>query len=190
MADNATQELDAIKKALEALWPLDEEARQRAVSGLAGALGVRQSGGSPGAVPPGGFGGGQGGNGGGDLGTAKQFLAAKAPQTEMERVTVHAYYLTHAKGMPHFSTKDINDLNTEAAGPRLSNASYTTSNAVKKGGFLAGAPGGKRQITARGEALVDALPNREAVAAALASMPGKPRRSSSGRKRKSGEKRK
>jgi len=179
MADDDAQVLDAIKRAMEVLWPLDDQGRQRAINGLAGALGVSQSGGSPSAVP----GAAVGANGSGDLGTPKQFLATKAPLTDIERVTVHAYYLTHARAMPHFSTKDLSDLNTEAAGPRLSNTSYAASNATKKGGFLAAAPGGKKQITARGEALVEALPDRNAVAAALDSMPGKPRRKASRKKK-------
>ncbi|MDQ2969473.1 MAG: hypothetical protein M3R37_14320 [Actinomycetota bacterium] len=126
---------------------------------------------------------GAGSNVSGDLGTPKQFHTTKGPQTDIERVTVHAYYLTHARAVTHFSTKDLSDLNTEAAAPRLSNASYAASNATKKGGFLAPAPGGKKQITARGEALVDALPDRGAVEAALESMPGKPRRSTSRKKK-------
>ncbi len=60
--------------------------------------------------------------------------------------------------MPHFATKDLSALNTEAAGHTLSNASYAASNATKKGGFLTAAPGGKKQITARGEGLVDGVP--------------------------------
>lgn len=184
MADDTAQELDAIKKALEALWPLDEEARGRAISGLAGALGVQQSSTSPGRVPQV-LGGGPAANGApGELGTPREFLAAKRPTTDIERITCLAYYLTHARNTPHFDTKDLSELNTEAAGARFSNASYTASNATKKNGFLTAAPGGKKQITPRGEALVNALPDRQAVEAALESMPGRPRRRSSAKRKK------
>ncbi|HVH50795.1 MAG TPA: hypothetical protein VM690_01510 [Gaiellaceae bacterium] len=166
-------ELKAIQAALAALWPLDPEARARAVAGIAGALGV---GGRPPGVNVPGSASQATADGGADLGSAKQFLASKAPRSDVERVAVLAYYLTHARGTAHFATKELNELNTEAAGPRFSNASYAASNATKKSGLLAAAPGGKKQITARGEALVEALPDRQAVTIALESMPGKPRR--------------
>lgn len=184
MANGEVNELKAVQEALALLWPLDEEGRARAVAGIAGALGVT---GVPGFSTAGRtqFGATNAGssNGTGDLGTPKQFLAAKAPETDIERITALAYYLTYARGTPHFATKELSELNTEAAGPRFSNAAYTASNATKKNGFLTGAPGGKRQITARGEALVEALPDRRAAKAALEFMPGKPRRSG-GRKKK------
>jgi hypothetical protein len=171
MGNDNDSELSAFQTALAALWPLDVEARGRAVAGLAGALGVT---GAPGprstlAVSA-------TTDLLGELGTPKQFLALKAPRSDVDRIAVLAYYLTHAREMPHFATKDLNELNTEAAGPRFSNPSYAASNATKKSGLLAPAPGGMKQITARGEALVDALPDRQAVTAALDAMPGRPRR--------------
>jgi hypothetical protein len=176
MENGNESELKAIQTALAALWPLDDAARAKAVAGIAGALGVAVMPGTAGrglrsGVPDAGLSDGE------DLGTPKQFLASKAPRSDVERVAVLAYYLTHARETPHFVTKELNELNTEAAGPRFSNASYAASNATKKNGLLAAAPGGTKQITARGEALVEALPDRQAVAAALDSMPGKPRRS-------------
>lgn len=177
MKNGNDTELNAIQTALAALWPLDEQARVRAVAGIAGALGVA---GTPSVAGHGarlGTHAAVAGDGVQDLGTSKQFLASKAPRSDVERVAVLAYYLTHARGIAHFATKELNELNTEAAGPRFSNASYAASNATKKNGLLAAAPGGKKQITARGEALVEALPDRQAVTAALDSMPGRPRRS-------------
>jgi hypothetical protein len=184
MADTTAQELDAIKTALDALWPLDAEARARAIAGIAGALGVQQSSASPSGVRPL-LGGGPAANGApGELGTPREFLAMKSPRTDIERITCLAYYLTYARNTPHFDTKELSELNTEAAGARFSNASYTASNATKKSGFLTAAPGGKKQITPRGEALVNALPDRQAVEAALEAMPGRPRRQSGGRRKK------
>jgi hypothetical protein len=180
MGNGTDTELNAIQEALAALWPLDEEARARAVAGIAGALGV--VGGSVGPTgrvaartPL--------ADGAADLGSAKQFLASKAPRSDVERITVLAYYLTHARGTPHFATRELNEINTEAAGPRFANASYTASNAIKKSGLLAPAPSGMKQITARGEALVEALPDRQAVAAALEAIPGRPRRNAPRRRR-------
>lgn len=172
MGNGNDSELSAIQAALAALWPLDEEARARAVAGIAGALGVPGATSSAGARA-----GAQLSDAPGDLGTPKQFLASKAPRSDVERVAVLAYYLTHARETPHFATKELNELNIEAAGPRFSNASYAASNATKKSRLLAAAPGGMKQITARGEALVEALPDRQAVTAALDSIPGRARRS-------------
>jgi hypothetical protein len=183
MAD--VDELKAVQEALALLWPLDEEARARAVAGIAGALGVGGvlRSGTAGRTQFGAAGVGSS-NGAGDLGDPEEFLALKAPQTDVERVAVLAYYLKHARGQRHFKTRELSELNLDAAGPRLSNASYTASNATKKMGYLAAGPGGTKQITKRGEALVENLPDRAAAKAAVEALPGKPRRSSGGRKKK------
>jgi hypothetical protein len=188
VAEDPVGELKAMQAALEALAPLDDDGKARAVTWLASALGVPVGaatgrGGVAGRVQ---FGAGTGisSNGSGEFGTPREFLAYKAPKTDIERIAVLAHYLTYARGQEHFETKDLSDLNTEAAGPRFSNAAYTASNAMKKNGYLTSAPNGKRQITPRGEALVNALPDREAAKAALESMPGKPRRATGPKKKK------
>jgi len=187
MADELTQdpttELKAMQEALKALFPLDEGGRQRAVTWLAGTLGVAP-GGVGGPTLPGGAGGptlpdGQPG----DLGAARQFLAAKRPTTDVERVTCLAYYLTHASNTPHFKTKELIDLNTQAAGPKISNPSQATGNAKDRNGYLADAAGGNRQITPLGEAVVLAMPDRDAVAKAIANGPTKVRRKPGPRKK-------
>src|SRR5882672_3747147 len=111
MDKSSDNELTAIQAALAALWPLDEDARARAVAGIAGALGVVGAPGSGPRITATGIG---VTDGPGDLGTPKQFLALKAPRSDVERVAVLAYYLTHAREMPHFATKELNELNTEA----------------------------------------------------------------------------
>ncbi len=78
MASETAQELNAIKTALEALWPLEDDARHRAVAGIAGALGVGVSGGGPDGVR---LSGAEAASEIGELGTPKQFLAAKAPHS-------------------------------------------------------------------------------------------------------------
>jgi hypothetical protein len=96
----------------------------------------------------------------------KTFMAEKRPKTDMERVTCLAFYLMRYQGTQHFKTRDLTDLNKEAAQPQLSNPSVAARNAVTHQ-YLALAGGGSKQITTRGEALVDALPDREKVKAAL-----------------------
>lgn len=177
MPAKEVNELDAIKTAMEALQPLDEEGRRRALSYISDRLSI-PTGDAPGAEDP-----------GrqlpprvqvvpGDLATMepKAFLAAKNPQTDVERATVLAYYLTHARGERHFKTRDLTDLNTEAAGQRFSNTSVAVNNAIRQNGYLAPGPKGTRQITARGDEVVEALPDREALAAILSAQPKRRRR--------------
>lgn len=98
----------------------------------------------------------------------KQFMAQKQPKSDMERITCLAFYLTNFQKIQSFKTVDLTHLNAEAAQPKFSNASVTARNTVSQQYFaLAPAGGGKKQITARGEALVNALPDRGAVQEAL-----------------------
>ena len=99
--------------------------------------------------------------------TAKRFVQEKAPQTDVERIAVLAYYLSNYRGVEHFKTADLTALNTEAAQRKFSNAADAASNALKGSGFLADAGKGMRQLTAKGEEAVEALPNREALKAVM-----------------------
>jgi hypothetical protein len=114
----------------------------------AGKLGI-----VPGVTPP-------------DSSTPKAFMSAKRPTTDTERVTCLGYFLTHYSETSAFKTKELTKLNTDAAGPKLSNISATARNAVAQG-FLAPAGGGRKQMTERGDAVVAALPDRDKVKAAL-----------------------
>jgi hypothetical protein len=187
MAEEVTpdpaSELKAMQDALKALSPLEAGARQRAVTWLAGALGVATTEGSgidDGGLNAGGQGGAEGptlpSNQPGELGTPRQFLAAKRPTTDVERVTCLAYYMTNVTKKPHFKTRELIELNTEAAGIKISNPSQATANAKDRNGYLAEAGGGNRQITPLGEAVVAAMPDRDAVAKAIADGPKKVRR--------------
>lgn len=103
----------------------------------------------------------------------KEFLLEKGPRTEAERIACLAYYLTHFRDIKYFQTSDLTDLNVEGAQIKLSNATARVFDATRDG-FLAPAPGGKKQITALGERLVRALPEREAVREIIAK--ARPRR--------------
>ena len=96
--------------------------------------------------------------------TPKVFLLEKRPNTDVERAACLAYYLARYRNKPHFKTTDISKLNTEAAQIKLSNASYTVNNAVSAG-YLAIAAKGMKQLSAHGEQLVEALPDRDAAKA-------------------------
>jgi hypothetical protein len=103
---------------------------------------------------------------GGQL-TPKQFVAQKKPGSNYERVACLAYYLANYRNMPHFKTGDITKLNTESA-HHFTNAAVFVMHATSSYHYLAAAGGGKKQITPLGEAVVDALPDRAAVTAAIA----------------------
>lgn len=107
----------------------------------------------------------------------KAFMTAKRPSTDMERVACLAYYLTHTKRVTQFKTRDLIDLSIAAAQPRMSNASVAARNAVQHE-YLSLAGAGKKQITARGEAIVRALPDRDNVKKALETHRARKRRSS------------
>lgn len=94
--------------------------------------------------------------------SVKQFLADKAPTTDVERVACLAYYLTHFRSTQHFKTKDITELNTEAAQRKFSNTAVAVDNATKAG-FLVPSIKGCKQLSASGERFVELLPDREAA---------------------------
>jgi hypothetical protein len=172
--------LSAMQTALDALTPLDADERQRAMTWLGQTLEVEIPGKSSKSneVPrQDGGGGGDGKASGPPAEDPKQFMAEKAPSTDVERMACLAYFLTKVRKVPKFKTADLTALNTEAAGHRFSNAARTTNNAVNQNGYLAQAGGGMRQITALGEKVAEALPNRDAVAEVLSNAPRRRRRS-------------
>jgi hypothetical protein len=86
----------------------------------------------------------------------------------VERVACLAFYLTHYRGTPEFTTLDISKINTEAAQRKLANATVAVNNASQYG-YLAPAGKGMKQISAAGERYVQALPDYDAAKTLLAS---------------------
>ena len=101
--------------------------------------------------------------------SSKDFLRDKSPKTDIERIVCLAYYLTHYRDTLHFKTVDLSTLNTEAAQPKLSNPTVAVDNATKNG-YLVQASRGSKQISSMGETFVQALPDREAAKASIATM--------------------
>ncbi len=96
----------------------------------------------------------------------KTFMATKKPMFDVERITCLAYYLSRYRGVTQFKTRELTDLNTEASQPRFSNSAVAARNAVQQQ-YLSLAGRGRKQITTRGEAVINALPDRDKVKKAL-----------------------
>lgn len=166
------QELESLKAVLHAVEPLDEKQQCFILKTVVDRLGIVIP---AGAVQPSHqlrCGGGAPGNAGSTLSsenasldgqTPNQFLKAKSPKTDVQRVTCLAYYLTHARGQPHFRTEDFTKINNEARGTHISNPSMSVNNATSQNKYLAPVGEGKKQITTLGEEVVEALPDQDAV---------------------------
>ncbi len=94
----------------------------------------------------------------------KEFMKIKKPDSDVLRVACLAYYLTYVRNQAAFKTEEIASLNTETAYQNFGNPLKTVNNAMTRSHFLAPAGGGKKQITAHGEDIVNALPDLEKIA--------------------------
>jgi hypothetical protein len=97
----------------------------------------------------------------------KEFILQKQPKTDAEKVACLAYYLTHFRNLEHFTVADISKINAEAAQVKFGNPTDAVNNAVKAQ-YLVSETRGLKQLSARGEKFVLALPDRAAAKAALA----------------------
>ena len=113
----------------------------------------------------------------------RDFIALKNPMTEQERITCLAYYLYKFRKVEKFSSKELRDVNSLAAQPRFNNISYTARDAATTG-YLASVGGGKKMLSALGERIVDAMPDRGKVADVLKKFGKKSRRKPMARKAK------
>ncbi|NEA37769.1 hypothetical protein G3I76_54055 [Streptomyces sp. SID11233] len=111
--------------------------------------------------------------------TVREFMAKKRPDSLVERIACLGFYLTYHREHPHFTVRDITQLNTEAAGQKFGNPARDMDNADRQNGYVVAASHGVKQLTPRGEALVRALPDRAQVKQALAEHRFKPRRHAS-----------
>jgi len=172
-----------MRTAVTALAGLPREAQARAAKWLIESLNIPVGSGATGVTAPAATtGAATGARPTQDQPTPKAFMGQKHPSCDTERIACLAYFLTHHRGMQQFSTKDLKALNTEASQPPFSRPATAVGNATGASQFLAAAGGGKKQITVRGEAVVDALPDREAVKKALRDNPMRRRGRRAGKK--------
>jgi hypothetical protein len=114
----------------------------------------------------------------------KQFIAQKKPTTQYERIACLAYYLTMGRQVTEFGTTEIAAINKEAAQQPIANLRQIVNDTTSKYGYLSAAGEGVKQITAVGEDVVKALPDREAVKAAIADHRPKKKRKRAAKKKK------
>jgi hypothetical protein len=165
-------ELRALAIVLDALQSLDDDKRRFVLSTAAQRLGIQFNRviGAAGASASGGGSASAVGSGGATDAseTAKAFLKRKHPTTDVQRVACLAYYLTHNRKTPAFKTRNLTQLNTEAAGDRFANAAFTVKNATNQNHFLSSAGQGRKQITGLGEDVVEALPDQNKLKEVIA----------------------
>lgn len=118
-------------------------------------------------------------------GTVKDFISLKKPDGYYERIACLAYYLERHESKDGLKTADIAQANTDAKQSKLPNSTLYVNNATKMYGFLISIGKGKKALSARGEAVVNALPDRAKVQTALAEHPLKRKNSKKKKKTKS-----
>lgn len=159
MTENIEQELAAIKIIVEALQPLDGEARQRALTYVTQSLGMNAPPVAPTPPSPPG------------VNTGEQSVTPppppvtdirslkdqKQPGTDVEMATLVAYYLKHeapkTERKEEIGTEDIETYFVQAGYPLPKNKASTLPNA-KKAGYLENDSRGKYKLNSVGHNLV------------------------------------
>ncbi|MDI9434278.1 MAG: hypothetical protein QM570_21380 [Planctomycetota bacterium] len=162
MTENIEQELAAIKTIVDALQPLDSDARERALNYATQSLGIKP--GSPSVVPvspsPSGV------TSGVESATAapptpvvvdiRSLKEQKQPNSDIEMATLVAYYIKNEapaeERKDEIGAEDIETYFVQAGYP-LPNNKYTLPNA-KKAGYLENAGRGKYKLNSVGHNLV------------------------------------
>ncbi len=102
-----------------------------------------------------------------DLSDFKGFMNLKKPKDGNQRLACLAYFLEKKKDIKEFNVKDLKQANIDAKQTSISNFSVYLDNATSHYGFFAPTKGGKKCLTSRGEAIVEALPDQDKVKQAL-----------------------
>jgi hypothetical protein len=152
-------EVDAMRDIDEALGKLDAEAQQRVLEWASSKHGLKLrvqfdgGGSSPHATLP------------QPQRTAdiKAFLAQKRPDSFYERVACLVYFLEKFAGQSEVGTNDITKANSDARLSKLTNPAVFVKHATHTYGYLTSLGKRKFAISSRGEAVVEALPDRAKV---------------------------
>jgi hypothetical protein len=156
----AYSEVDAMREVDVALSKLDSDAQQRVLNWASSKHRIKvaatSDGGGISSQPP------------ADIAQhskdIKSFLAQKRPENFYERVGCLVYYLEKFEDKPEVGTKDITKANSDARLSKLTNPTAFVKHATHTYGYLTSLGKRKFAISARGEAVVEALPDRSKVA--------------------------
>src|SRR5688500_7383988 len=142
-AKKLSPDIEALNDVLEALHGLTSDDEKRWVlETVANRMGLA----SPIQTSKGQTGNRSSGNTGNTLNlTPKEFMRSKEPKNDVQRVACLAFYLTNARSTPQFRIIDLENLNTEAAGPNM-NMTRASDNATRKNNYLAAGEGRNKQI--------------------------------------------
>jgi len=103
--------------------------------------------------------------------TIDKFVAAKRPTDTYQKLACLAYFLEHNENKVDLSVKELRKANTDARQPAISNISRFLDLATRKHGLFTSAGHGKKRLSTRGAAVVEALPDQAAVKNALEQNP-------------------
>jgi len=153
-------EVDAMRDVDGALGKLEADAQQRVMDWAASKYHQQEkteakanSGGRPDGeqkTPP-------------PTGDIKAFMAQKRPDGYPERIACLVYYLEKSEGRADVGTNDITKANSDARLSKLTNPAVFVKYATHNYGYLTSLGKRKFAISLRGEAVVDALPDRAQV---------------------------
>jgi hypothetical protein len=101
----------------------------------------------------------------------KTFMTEKKPSNFYERVACLTYYLEKIEKKTEVKTEDIRKANTDARLSKMSNPALFVKHATHTYGYLTSLGQRKFGLSTRGEAVVDALPDRAGVEKALSDHP-------------------
>lgn len=174
-------ETDAMKDLERALDQIDESARRRVLNWAHSKYGLGAPLTAPAPIAPPSLDPLNQSQAKGDI---KSFMSVKKPGNFYERVACLVYYREKVDKILEIKTADISKANTDARLSKLSNTALFVSDATRKYGYLTSIGHGKVALSSRGEAVVEALPDREKVKEALESNPFR----RSGKKKKADKK--
>lgn len=100
-----------------------------------------------------------------------RFVASKKPIDTYQRLACLAYFLEHKEEKVDLSVKELKQANSDARQSNISNISAFLDKATSRHGYFSAAGKGKKRLSVRGSAVVEALPDRAAVKEALAQNP-------------------
>ena len=101
----------------------------------------------------------------------KSFVAQKRPDGFYERIACLVYHLEKSQGETEISTKKIVQANSDARLSKMTNPSVFIKHTIHTYGYLTSLGKRKFALSARGEAVVDALPERARVDETLVANP-------------------